>query len=336
MRAAVLGAVCLMGVTAPALGESAPDLAGKTVRVVIGSAPGGTYDLIGRAVSRHIGKHLPGNPNVVPQNMPGAGGLTAANYVYNVAPKDGTVIAISNKGIAGVALAGVAGARFDATRITWLGTPFTETAVCFAYNSPRLQVRSLADLYEKDLHVGTLGAGTAATTYPKALAGLLGLKFKMVGGYTGSNQLYLAMERGEVEAFCEGLDGIVAKRPDWIPSKTITLLFQGGAAPNPELRDVPFIIDQAKTPEDRQTLEYLYLAEGIGRPFFAPPDLTPQMRGMVRGALDRTWKDPEFVADANKLGFDPRPENGDYLHALINRMAATSKAIKDRVVELSK
>ena len=135
MRAAVLGTVCLIGVTAPALGESAPDLAGKTVRVVIGSAPGGTYDLIGRAVSRHIGKHLPGNPNVVPQNMPGAGGLTAANYVYNVAPKDGTVIAISNKGIAGVALAGIAGARFDATKITWLGTPFTETAVCFAYNS---------------------------------------------------------------------------------------------------------------------------------------------------------------------------------------------------------
>ena len=226
-------------------------------------------------MSRHIGRHLPGHPNVVPQNMPGAGGLAAANYVYNVAPKDGTVLAISNKGIAGVALAGVAGARFDATKITWLGTPFTETSVCFAYNSPRLQARSLADLYEKELHVGTLGAGTAATAYPKALAGLLGLKFKMVGGYTGTNELYVAMERGEVEAFCEGLDGIVAKRPNWIPEKTITLLLQGGAAPNPGLKDVPFIIDHAKTPEDRQTLEYLYAAEGLGRPFFAPPGLPP-------------------------------------------------------------
>ena len=151
--------------------QSEPNLAGKTVRVVIGSAPGGTYDLLGRAVSRHIGRHLPGNPAVVPQNMPGAGGLVAANYIYNVAPKDGTVIAISNKGVAGAAVAGVPEARFDATRITWLGTPFTETSVCFAYNSPRLQVRSLDDLYEKELHVGSLGAGTVATAYPRRSQG---------------------------------------------------------------------------------------------------------------------------------------------------------------------
>ena len=178
--------------------------------------------------------------------MPGAGGLVATNHIYNVAPKDGTAIAISNKGVAGAAIAGVPEARFDATRITWLGTPFTETSVCFAYNSPRLQVRSLNDLYEKELHVGSLGAGTVATAYPRALAALLGLKFKLVGGYAGSNQIYLAMERGEVEAICEGIDGVIAKRPTWIPDKVITLLLQGGAAPNPDLKDVPFIIDHAK------------------------------------------------------------------------------------------
>ena len=178
--------------------------------------------------------------------MPGAGGLVATNHIYNVAPKDGTAVAISNKGVAGAAIAGVPEARFDATRITWLGTPFTETSVCFAYNSPSLQVRSLNDLYEKELHVGSLGAGTVATAYPRALAALLGLKFKLVGGYAGSNQIYLAMERGEVEAICEGIDGVVAKRPTWIPEKVITLLLQGGAAPNPELRGVPFIIDHAK------------------------------------------------------------------------------------------
>jgi tripartite-type tricarboxylate transporter receptor subunit TctC len=336
MRAAALGVACLVAGMAPALGEGEPNLAGKPVRLVIGSAPGGTYDILGRAVSRHIGRHLPGNPHVVPQNMPGAGGLAAANYIYNVAPKDGTVLAISNKGVAGVAIAGVQGARFDATKITWLGTPFSETAVCFAYNSPRLQVKSLDDLYVKDLHVGTLGAGTTATAYPKALAGLLGLKFKMVGGYAGSNDIYLAMERGEVEAFCEGLDGIVAKRPNWIPDKTVVLLLQGGAERNPELKDVPFIIDHAKNPDDRQALEYLYVAEGIGRPFFAPPELSPAVSAMARNAFDRTMRDPEFIADAKKLGFEPRPENGDYLAALIRRMAATPKAIKDKVMELSK
>lgn len=336
MRTALLGVACVIAAMAPAAGQSDPNLAGKTVRVVIGSAPGGTYDLLGRAVARHIGRHLPGNPSVVPQNMPGAGGLAATNFVYNVAPKDGTVIAISNKGVAGAAIAGVPEARFDASRITWLGTPITETSVCFAYNSPKLQAKSLADLYEKELHVGTLGAGTVATAYPRALAALLGLKFKLVGGYPGSNQIYLAMERGEIEGLCEGLDGIVAKRPNWIPDKVITLLLQGGAQRNPELADVPYIIDHAKNDGDRQALEFLYAAEGIGRPFFAPPDLPPAVLAMARNAFDRTMKDPEFTADARKLGFDPRPENGQYLEALIRRMVATPQPIKNKVVELTK
>ena len=304
--------------------------------MVIGAAPGGTYDLLGRAVARHIGRHLPGNPSVVPQNMPGAGGLAAANFIYNAAPKDGTVLAISNKGVAGLAIVGVPEARFDATKITWLGTPITETSVCFAYNSPKLQARSLDDLYVKELLVGSPGAGTVATAYPRALAALLGLKFKLVGGYPGANQIYLAMERGEVEGFCEGVDGIVAKRPNWIPDKVITLLLQGGAERNAELKDVPFIIDHAKNDGDRQALEFLYAAEGIGRPFFAPPDLPPAVLAMARNAFDNTMQDPEFIADARKLGFDPRPENGRYLDALIKRMAATPKAIKDKVVELTK
>jgi tripartite-type tricarboxylate transporter receptor subunit TctC len=335
--AASIGIVLSSGLAGmmPAAGQQ-PDLAGKTVRLVIGSAPGGTYDILGRAVARHIGRHLPGNPSVVPQNMPGAGGLVAANYVFNVAPKDGTVVAISNKGIAGAAIAGNPGARFDATRLTWLGTPFTETSVCFAYNSPKLQVRSLADLYEKDLHAATLGAGTAATAYPRALSGLLGLKFKMVGGYTGTTQVYLAMERGEVEAFCEGIDGVMAKHPTWIADKVITLLLQGGAAPNPDLKGVPFIIDHAKNADDRLALEFLYAAEGLGRPFFAPPDLAPDVRTMAKTAFDRTMRDPEFIADAKKLGFNARPENGAYLAALIKRMAATPKPVKDRVVALTR
>jgi tripartite-type tricarboxylate transporter receptor subunit TctC len=336
MRAAILGVASVIAAMTPAIGQSEPNLAGKTVRMVIGSAPGGTYDLLGRAVARHIGRHLPGNPTLVPQNMPGGGGLAAANFIYNAAPKDGSVIAITNKGVAGMAIAGAPEARFDATKMNWLGTPITETSVCFAYNSPKLQARSLADLYTKELLVGSPGAGTVATAYPKALAALLGLRFKLVGGYPGANQIYLAMERGEVEGFCEGLDGIVAKRPNWIPDKVITLLLQGGAQRNTELAAVPYIIDHAKTDADRQALEFLYAAEGIGRPFFAPPELQPAVLAMLRGAFDRTMQDTEFMADAKKLGFDPRPENGGYLDALIRRMAATPKPIKDKVVEVTK
>jgi tripartite-type tricarboxylate transporter receptor subunit TctC len=273
---------------------------------------------------------------VVPQNMPGAGGLAAANTIYNVAPKDGTAIGIFNKGVAGAAVAGVPEARFDATKMTWLGTPITETSVCFAYNVPRVRVKSVNDLFEHELIVGSPGVGTVSTAYPKALAALLGLKFKLVGGYQGSAPVYLAMERGEVDGFCEGIDGVVAKRPDWIPKQQIVILFQGGAAPNPELKQIPFITNYARTSDDRLAIEFLYIAEGIGRPFAAPPDLAPDIRMMLRDAFNATMKDPEFIADAKRQGFDPKPEDGDYLAALIGRMVATPKPIKDKIVELTK
>jgi tripartite-type tricarboxylate transporter receptor subunit TctC len=320
---------------APAAAQGT-SLAGKTVRMVIGNTVAGTYDLLGRLVARHIGKHLPGNPQVVPQNMPGGGGLVSANYLYNVAPRDGTVMAIFNKGVAGAAIAGVAEARFDATKMTWLGTPFSETGVCFAYNRPTLQVRSIKDALEKELIVGDPGAGSSSHIYPKALNALVGSKFKLVAGYSGSPAIYLAMERGEVDGYCEGIDGIMAKRPQWIPNKQIVLLLQGGAAPNPDLKDVPFINDYALTPDNRVALEYLYAAEGIGRPFAAPPALTPEIRAMVRDAFDDTMRDAEFLADARRQGFDPRPENGDHLDTIIRQMAATPQAIKARVLELSR
>jgi tripartite-type tricarboxylate transporter receptor subunit TctC len=322
-------------IAAPACAQS-PNLAGKTVRMVIGSGVAGTYDLLGRLVARHIGNHLPGNPAVVPQNMPGAGGLAAANYIYNVAPKDGTVIGIFNKGVPGTAIAGVPEARFDAVKMTWLGTPITETSVCFAANEPRVRVKSVKDLFEHELVVGSPGVGTVSTAYPKALAVLLGLKFKLVGGYQGSVPVYLAMERGEVDGFCEGIDGVIAKRPDWIPKKQIVLLFQGGAAPNPDLKEIPFIVDFARTADDRLAIEYLYIAEGIGRPFAAPPDLAPDVRKMLQDAFNHTMKDAEFIADAKRQGFEPKPEDGDYLAALIGKMVATPKPIKDKIVELTK
>jgi tripartite-type tricarboxylate transporter receptor subunit TctC len=268
--------------------------------------------------------------------MPGAGGLVAANFLANAAPRDGTVIAIFNKGVAGAAIAGVPEARFDATKVTWLGTPFTETGVCFAYNRPTLQVRSLKDALERELLVGDPGAGSSSHIYPKALNVLVGTKFRLVAGYAGSTAIYIAMERGEVDGYCEGIDGIKAKRPHWIPDGQIVPLLQGGAAPNPDLKGVPFVLDYARSDDARIALEYLYAAEGIGRPFAAPPDLAPDIGVMLRSAFDHTMRDSDFIADAKRQGFDPQPENGDYLSALIRRMSATPKTIKDRVVELSK
>ena len=176
----------LAAVLGSAMGGSsaqAQTLADKTVTMIIASGPGGGFDLWGRMVARHIGRHLPGRPNVVPQNMPGAGGFVAANHLYNVAPKDGTAMAIMPAGTPLGPIMGASGARFDATRFNWVGTPATETPVCIAFNRERAKVRTVADLYEHELVVGSTGPGAGPHTWPKALTALLGLKFRVVAGF---------------------------------------------------------------------------------------------------------------------------------------------------------
>src|SRR5688572_22535673 len=251
-RLALAGLTALAGLGAgPAAAQTAGEsLAGKTVSMVIGFGPGGGYDQWGRAVARHIGKHLPGNPTVVPQNMPGAGSLVAANHIYNAAPKDGTVMGIIARDAALAELTGMQGARFEATKISWIGSPATETNVCIAYRTAK--VSSAKDLLERELILGNTGPGTGTYTYPKALAGILGMKFKLISGFPSSSDVFLAMERGEVEGICESLDSVTGKKPDWIEKGTVKVLFQAGIEPNPHLKDVPFVLDLAKTEEDKQ------------------------------------------------------------------------------------
>jgi tripartite-type tricarboxylate transporter receptor subunit TctC len=322
--------------TATPAAAQTPNLAGKTVNMIIGFGPGGGYDLWGRVVARHIGKHLPGNPNVVPQNMPGAGSYNAANNIYNIAPKDGTVMGIIARDAALGPITGASGARFDPLKITWLGTPTTETNVCIAMNTPKVKVKTAKDLFTTELIVGDTGVGTGTHSYPKALNGLVGTKFKIIGGFPSSSDVFLAMERGEVDGICESLDSVSGKRPDWIPQKKVVILFQGGAAPNPELKDVPFVLDFAKTPQDRQAIEFLYAGQGIGRPFIAPPNMAPEVVKMVRDAFSATMKDPEFIADAKKQKLDVEPENGEHLAALIKKIYATPKPIVQKIAELIK
>jgi tripartite-type tricarboxylate transporter receptor subunit TctC len=325
----------LTAFAAPASAQ-APSLAGKTVTMVIGFGPGGGYDLWGRVVARHIGKHLPGNPSVVPQNMPGAGSYNAANHIYNIAPKDGTVMAIIARDAALGPITGATGARFDPTKLTWLGTPTTETNVCIATNSDKVKVKTVDDLYTKELIVGDTGVGTGTHSYPKALNALLGMKFKIIGGFPSSSDVFLAMERGEVDGICESLDSVSGKRPDWLPQKKVTILFQGGEQPNPELTGIPFVNDLAKNKDDKTAIEFLYAGQGIGRPFIAPPDMPADRVKMVQDAFSATMKDPEFVADAKKQKLDVDPETGEHLAALIKKIYATPKPIVDKIGELIK
>jgi tripartite-type tricarboxylate transporter receptor subunit TctC len=332
--AAVLSAL-MSASLAPACAQPAADLlAGKSVQMIIGFGAGGGYDLWGRTVGRHIGRHLPGRPTVIPQNMPGAGSYAAASHIFNVAPKDGTVLGIIARDAALGPLSGATGARFDPQRLSWIGTPAKETNVCIAYHTA--QVKTAQDLTQKQLIVGDTGPGTGTRSYPKALNELLGMKFKLVGGFPASSDVFLAMERGEVEGICESLDSIKIRRPNWIPDKTISILFQGGAEPNPELTGVPFVRDLARTDEQRQAIEFLYAGQGIGRPFVAPPDLPADRLTMLRDAFNATMKDTDFIAEAAKSKLDLGPEDGAHLAALIAKIYATPKPIVDKVTGLIK
>src|ERR1700688_3943951 len=235
---------------ATATAQTPGAFAGKTVTMYIGFGPGGGYDLWARVVARHIGAHLPGNPTVNAQNLEGAGSYRAANFIYNVAPKDGTAMALISRDAVLGPLTGEPGAQFDATKFSWLGTPTIETNVCIAYHTAA--VKTVHDVTEKELVVGDNGPGTGTHSYPLALNNILGTKFKIVGGYPSSADVFLAMERGEVQGICESLDSVKNRRPDWIANGTISILFQGGIKPNPELKNVAVVVDLAPRPEDKQ------------------------------------------------------------------------------------
>jgi tripartite-type tricarboxylate transporter receptor subunit TctC len=334
VSALCLSSVLILGPVPLSAQQANEPFAGKTVQMIIGFGPGGGYDRWGRVVAKHIGKHLPGNPQVVPQNMPGAGSFIAANHIFNVAPKDGTVMGIIARDAPLGPLTGAEGARFDPRRLSWIGTPTTETNVCIAYQTSK--VKNVKDLFSQEMILGDTGPGTGTQTYPKALSALLGMKFKLVSGFPSSSDVFLAMERGEVDGICESLDSVISKRPDWIATQKITVLFQGGAAPSPELKGVPFILDLARNEEEKQAMLFLYGGQGIGRPFVAPPDLPPERLKMLRDAFNATMRDPEFIAEAKKEKLDLEPEDGEHLASLIAKMYATPKSVVEKVGNLIK
>jgi tripartite-type tricarboxylate transporter receptor subunit TctC len=334
LTAGCLVVLAMFGATQAVAQPAAEYYAGKTVNVIIGFGPGGGYDRWGRTVAHHIGKHLPGNPTVVAQNMPGAGSYVAASHIYGAAPKDGTVFAIIARDAALGPLSGAPGARFDATKMSWLGSPTKEHNVCIAYHTAK--VKDVQQLHDTQLILGDTGPGTGTRSYPKVLNELLGFKFKLVGGFQSSADVFLAMERGEVDGICESLDSVLSRRPDWISSKKVTVLLQAGSAPHPELKGVPFVLDLARNDEERQVLEFLYAGQGIGRPFVAPPDLPAERLKMLRDAFNATMKDVEFAADARRSKLELEPEDGEHLATLIKKIYATPKPIIDKVSSLIK
>jgi tripartite-type tricarboxylate transporter receptor subunit TctC len=302
---------------------------GKTLQIDVGFGPGGGYDLWARTLARHIGKHIPGHPAVLVQNLPGAGSLTALSRLYITAPKDGTVIAAVARAAVLGPLLGAAGARFDPQRLSWIGTPTIDTNICIANtNAP---VKTAKDLFYHTLITGDTGPGSGTYLYPRGLKELMGLKFQPVSGFPSTADVFLAMERGEVDGVCEALDSITSRRPDWIPGRKVVPILQGGVEPDSELRDVPFVLDLARNDEERQAIAFLYAGEGVGRPYVAPPELPESRLAVLRAAFDATMQDADFINDASSQKFVPKPRSGAYLDRLIRRIYATPTRVVERV-----
>ena len=303
---------------------------GRQVTIVVGYGPGGSASFYAQALAHQMGRFLPGNPSFVVQHVPGAGGLLAANNIYNNAPRDGTVFAITGRTIGIEPLIGNSNAKFDGRKFGWLGTANVETTTCLSWHTS--PVKTLDDAMSKTLVVGGTGADATDVVFPKAVNKLVGTKFKVVVGYQSSAEMNLAMERGEIEGNC-GLGWTIVKlrKPEWLAEHKINILFQMALRKHPDLPDVPLISDYAKTPQDRQVFEVLFAPQEMGRPFFAPPDLPPDRLAALRKAFEQTLHDPQFLAEADKLGLEVQFGGGEAIDRLLARVYATPKDVIERV-----
>jgi tripartite-type tricarboxylate transporter receptor subunit TctC len=303
---------------------------GKQVSVLIGFGPGGANDAWARSLARHMGKHIPGNPTLVPQNMPGAGTLKLANHLYNLAPKDGTVFGLINRGIPLEPLLGGDATQFDPLKMNWIGSPDKDTTVCAARKDA--PVRTMHDLFTKELVVGATGSGADTAIYPEFLAEFLGMKFKTIKGYPGSNEIVLAMERGEVQGICVAYESLARQR--LAREGQITILFQAALEKDPSIPgDMPLALELAKSETERRALELFLARVALGRPFVAPPDVPVERVQELRRAFLATMQDPDFVEETKKqrLAVDPIP--GDRLAQVIADIYKTPKDVVTRVAE---
>lgn len=318
---AVIGAA-LSVLCVPAAAEDF--YAGKTVEIIVPSGVGGdSYDTLSRMVERYMGRYLPGNPSVVVQNMPGAGGILAANQMYNIAPHDGTVIGMLDQSIPEDQLFKVPALRADVTKMNWIGRIISNNAVLFAWHSAA--VKTIGDAYTQPLII--CSTGSASQLRWTMLKRLLGLKLKLVTGYKGTGDGLVAMERGEVEALSMPWMVFRILRADWLRDKKVNILLQTGLDKAPDLPDVPRLVDLARNDEQRQILELFSQAEKVGRSLTAPPGVPAERVAQLRSAFAATLTDPGFVADTAQMHLDLSPLPGEELQSIVEKSFDYSPAI---------
>ena len=303
---------------------------GRTVTIIVGYSAGGGYDLYARAIARHMGEHIPGEPKIIVSNMPGAGSVAAANYIYGVAPKDGTVFGTFSRGIPMEPLIGTANTRYEATKFTWIGSASNEVSVCAL--SPKSPVKTFDDALKTPFTVAGEASGSDPDTYAKLFANLFGAKLRLVTGYPGGNDMTLAVERGEVDGRCGWSWGsIKATRPEWTtgPQK-LSILLQLGVERSPELPDVPSALEKAADQRQKDVVKLIVSRQIVARPFAAPPGIPEERKNALRKAFDETMKDPEFLKEAKTMALEINPVSGADLDRLIGELYATPKEVVEQ------
>ena len=330
-----LGAALLATAAAKPAQAQAPEVfyKGKQMVMLVYSPGGSTYDIYARALVRHMDRHIPGKPNFVVQNMPGAGGLKAIDYLYNIAPKDGSVIGTVGRGLPFEPMLGRAEVKFDPQKFFWVGSMNRDTSLAISWHTSKL--KTMADLQSMPLLTPGTGVGADSEIMPLAFNSLAGTKFKIISGYPNTIQASLAMEMGELDGVAYWSWGsIMSAHPDWIRDKKINFLFHTGAKPLTQLPNLPSIRDYASNDLDKKALEFLLSRETLGRPFLAPPDVPADRGKVIRAAFAATLTDPEFLKDAERTGLEIDLVTGEEAEDVIKTGANTPPDVLNRVKSL--
>jgi tripartite-type tricarboxylate transporter receptor subunit TctC len=334
-RATIFSLAMLVGLGGPALSalgqEAAPYFKGKQIRLYVGSATGGGYDAFARLIAAYINRHIPGQPNIIVQNMPGAGSLVLANHVYNLGPKDGTEIGAVNPQISTDPMFHSDRVKFDPRKFNWIGSALRENHVGVAWHTTSIE--AFDDTFKAELVVA--GSGGSTDTYPNFTNGLLNTRFKVVSGYKGTKEGMLAMERGEVT----GNVGITwaslkAIGGEWLRNKQVHVFIQFGLTKHPELPEVPWIYDYARNEDDRAAMDLVFASQEFGRPYIAPPGVPEPVVAILRKAFDETMSDREFQADAARRQLDLEPVSGAEIQKIMDKIYKASPAVIGRVKKI--
>jgi tripartite-type tricarboxylate transporter receptor subunit TctC len=320
------------GLLAAGAAQAADPYKGKQVRMVIASGAGGGYDAYARVLSRHMPKHVPGNPSFVDQNMPGASGMAATNWGYKVAPKDGSVIVATYNALLLEPLFGNKSVQYDPRELQWIGSIGKQQNICMTWHTS--PIKTIEQAKEREVVVAATGATGNAATLPKIVNALLGTKFKVVGGYE-TTASRLAVERGEAEGIC-GLSWstLKASNPEWIENKRMNVLLQTGDKRQAELPNVPLLREKVKSEADKQMLDILDVPEDMGRPFFMPPGTPKELVEIMRKAFDDTMKDKDFLAEGKKAHLEVDPTQGAEMQKRIADAYKVDKSVAKRMSDL--